>query len=58
MNTSRPSLRDAIDAHCRACIFDPGTNGGWREQVASCSSSNCHLHAVRPMPRGCPKKTA
>lgn len=44
-----PSLRAAIDAKCRSCIYDPACgNGKWREQVAACSSSNCPLHSVRP----------
>jgi hypothetical protein len=46
---TRPSLRAAIDAFCKACIYDPGNgNGAWREQVDACSSSNCPLHEVRP----------
>jgi hypothetical protein len=46
---TRLSLRDAIDAFCKDCIYDPGNgNGGWREQVDGCSSTNCPLHAVRP----------
>ena len=48
---ARPSLRTAIDRMCRSCIYDPGSgSGGWREQVMACSSSNCPLHAVRPLP--------
>jgi hypothetical protein len=48
---SRPSLRVAIDAMCKSCLYDPGNgNGGWREQVGGCSSSNCPLHPVRPLP--------
>ena len=48
---SRPSLRAAINAMCKGCLYDPGNgNGGWREQVQDCSSSNCPLHPVRPMP--------
>jgi hypothetical protein len=47
----RLSLRAAIDSMCRSCIYDPGNgNGGWRVQVAGCSSSNCPLHSVRPLP--------
>jgi hypothetical protein len=43
------SLRAAINAMCKSCIYDPGSgNGGWREQVSACSSSNCPLHLVRP----------
>lgn len=47
---SRPSLRDAIDAQCKGCIYDPISPGTWREQVGCCSSSNCPLHSVRPLP--------
>lgn len=48
---SRLSLRGAINAMCRSCLYDPGNgNGGWREQVEGCSSSNCPLHSVRPLP--------
>ena len=48
---SRPSLRAAINAMCKGCLYDPGSGDGtWREQVQGCSSSNCALHAVRPMP--------
>ena len=48
---SRLSLRAAINAMCKSCLYDPGNgNGGWREQVQGCSSSNCPLHPVRPLP--------
>lgn len=47
---ARPSLRAAINAMCRSCIYDPGNgNGTWREQVEQCSSGNCPLHPVRPI---------
>lgn len=50
LRVSRPSLRTAIDAMCRSCIYDPEWgNGTWREQVQGCSSANCPLHAVRPI---------
>lgn len=48
--TTRPSLRAAIDAKCKSCIYDPfGGRGTWREQVQACPSANCPLHPVRPM---------
>ena len=48
---SRRSLRAAINAMCRSCLYDPGNgNGAWRQQIQGCSSSNCPLHSVRPMP--------
>jgi hypothetical protein len=44
------SLRAAVNAKCRSCIYDPGSgNGTWREQVEACSSSNCPLHPFRPI---------
>jgi len=49
---SRPSLRAAIDAMCKSCIYDPGSgNGAWREQVQACSSAHCPLHRLRPLSR-------
>lgn len=52
MSTSqRTSLRAAINERCRGCIYDPLSRGSWREQVAACNSTNCALHAVRPVPR-------
>ena len=44
------SLRAAVNAKCRSCIYDPGSgNGTWREQVEACSSSNGPLHPFRPL---------
>lgn len=46
------SLRDAINAKCRECIYDPLSGmGTWREQVGGCTSPTCPLYPVRPMPR-------
>jgi hypothetical protein len=48
----RTSLRTAIDAKCRECIYDPyGCAGTWRQQVAACTSPQCPLFPVRPMPQ-------
>ena len=49
---TRPSLRDAIDAKCKSCIYDPKARGNWREQVQECSSANCSLRPVRPISGG------
>lgn len=43
----------AIAAKCRECIHDPMSAGTWREQVAACTSANCPLHDLRPVPRSC-----
>jgi hypothetical protein len=45
------SLRKAIDAKCRECIYDPHSGDGtWRQQVEGCTSPKCPLFAVRPLP--------
>lgn len=50
MTTEPRSLRSAIDAKCKGCIYDSASAGAWREQVACCTSSNCPLFEFRPMP--------
>jgi len=45
----RGSMRGAINAFCRYCIYDPnGGNGTWREQVSACTSPDCPLYDFRP----------
>lgn len=47
---SRPSLRAAINAKCKECIYDCLSGAGnWREQVTACTSRTCPLYAVRPL---------
>jgi len=48
------SLRAAINAKCRECIYDPAAPGTWREQVAQCSVIRCALWPIRPAPSGGP----
>lgn len=49
------SLRAAINAKCKDCIYDPLCGGGtWREQVAQCSAIACPLWTVRPAPSSGP----
>jgi hypothetical protein len=45
------SLRTAIDAFCRSCVYDPNeekTLGDWVQQIERCTASSCPLFAVRP----------
>jgi len=42
------SLREAIDKHCRSCIFDDLAAGTWRQQVTFCAVKSCDLYEVRP----------
>jgi len=43
------SLRKAINAKCKECIYDPYGPGGWKQQVTACSSYGCPLYTVRPI---------
>ena len=45
----RPSLRAAINAACKQCIYDPQAPGGWRQQTHLCSCQSCPLWPVRPL---------
>ncbi len=46
---TRASLRTAVNAKCRECIYDPRSGAGtWREQVTACTSRTCPLFSVRP----------
>ena len=44
------SLRNAINAMCKYCIYDPYDKGTWREQTGKCTSKKCPLFDVRPKP--------
>lgn len=46
------SLRAAINAFCRQCLYDPHQPGRWREQITACTSRGCPLYAVRPTSKG------
>ena len=47
--TKKPrSLRIAINAHCRSCIYDSQAAGSWLAQVTLCPCTDCELHEVRP----------
>lgn len=53
----RPSMRAAINAKCKDCIYDPGCGAGtWRKQVEDCTSPLCPLYPLRPISKG--EKTA
>ena len=47
----RPSMRRAIDATCKDCIFDPVGRGNWRQQVEACTTPSCSLFELRPVSR-------
>lgn len=41
------NFRKAIDAKCKECIYDPYSEGTWREQVENCTSYSCALYPLR-----------
>ena len=44
----KKSLRGAINAHCKSCVYDPKAPGTWLAQVSCCACSDCKLFEVRP----------
>jgi hypothetical protein len=40
--------KEAIDAHCKGCIYDSQVEGRWRAQVEACEISTCPLYEFRP----------
>lgn len=42
------SLRAAINAMCRSCIYDPANGGTCRKQIIECYVVKCPLRPVRP----------
>ena len=34
---ARPSMRNAINAKCKDCLYDPVDGGNWRQQVEACT---------------------
>lgn len=43
----KKSLRDSINLKCKDCNYDELDKGTWRQQVESCTSSDCPLFDVR-----------
>lgn len=48
----RPSMRKAIDAMCKHCIYDENGTGNWRQQVEACTAPKCPLFDLRPVSSG------
>jgi len=43
------SLREAIDAKCKDCIYDEQTRLNWKKQVTLCTCTDCPLYEHRPI---------
>ena len=49
------SRKAAMDAMCKACIYDPiGGPGTWRQQVEACTFQKCANYELRPLPHPTP----
>jgi hypothetical protein len=46
---TRGSMRAAINAFCKGCIYDQHQPGTWRQQVEACTSYRCALYQFRPI---------
>lgn len=44
------SRSDCIERKCKECIYDSSEKGTWRQQVQHCTSYDCPLFGVRPLP--------
>jgi hypothetical protein len=52
------SMRSAINAKCRGCVYDPLAGGTWREQVEACTCRTCPLWGHRPVTTAATKARA
>lgn len=50
-NEQKPkrSMRAAINAFCKGCIYDKTQPGTWRQQVEACTAPKCALFQFRPV---------
>ena len=47
----RLTRKQAIEANCRDCVYDPANSGNWRQQVTLCAVRECFLWPWRPVSR-------
>jgi len=45
----RISRAQAVNQHCKDCIYDPSNGGNWRQQVEACTVTSCALYDIRPV---------
>jgi hypothetical protein len=45
----KKSYKKYVEDMCKACIYDPGAEGAWRQQVEACTATSCPLYEVRPV---------
>jgi hypothetical protein len=55
ITAKKKSLRNAINSHCKSCVYDPLTAGTWLAQVTICPVRSCELFDVRPTTQSIPQ---
>ena len=48
--SGKPGYKGRVTAFCCHCIFDTYQTGTWLQQVEACTSLDCPLYSVRPLP--------
>lgn len=48
--SKKAGLRGKINAFCCQCLYDPYAEGSWLKQVEKCTSCDCPLFPIRPVP--------
>lgn len=43
------TIRQAINANCKECIYDPAEKGNWVEQVEACNITKCAFYEHRKL---------
>lgn len=51
-------MRKAINDKCKECNYDPLDKGNWRQQVQSCTYTDCSLYEYRPISKVDPRTNA
>ena len=41
--------QQAIDLHCKDCLYDEYDTGSWRKQTTQCEMKACTLYPYRPI---------
>ena len=54
--SGKRGIRGKINAKCIECIYDPLSDGNWRQQVQKCTDLACPLYSIRPISKPRKKK--
>ena len=54
----RLTRQQAIEKHCKDCIYDKNAAGTWKQQTEACTHKPCALYPYRPKSAAKVDKTA